>query len=397
MTTEVAMPKLGLLMTEGEVVRWLVGDGQPVEQGKPIVHIMTKKINYQVIAPAAGILHHAAQVNDKVLIGAPLAYIVSPGEPAPVISRASTPATQMTPANQIGAMPVVGPRVASQRFVPASPAARRLAQQMGVDLAEVRGTGPDESIIERDVLNFSEMRKSPPPTAIRTPEPSHLQARVIPFTGQRRAIAQRMVDSLHTMAQVTLNAEADITSMIRLRKRSFADLELSNLDVILKAAAVALRAHPRLNATLLGDEIELLQDIHVGFAVQVDEGLLVPVVRDADRRTLTEIAGERRRLVKAARDGSLTVDDVTGSTFTVTDLGSYGIDFFTPIINPPEVAILGLGRVVQKPAILRDKVVNRLSMMLCLSFDHRVLDGAPAAAFLQTMTTLLAKPEGLFQ
>jgi len=159
---------------------------------------------------------------------------------------------------------------------------------------------------------------------------------------------------------------------------------------------VALRTHPRLNATLLGNEIELLQDIHVGFAVQVDEGLLVPVVRDTDRRTLSEIAAERRRLVEAARDGSLTVDDVTGSTFTVTDLGSYGIDFFTPIINPPEVAILGLGRVVQRPGIVRDKVVNRLAMMLCLSFDHRVLDGAPAAAFLQTMTTLLAKPDSLF-
>jgi pyruvate dehydrogenase E2 component (dihydrolipoamide acetyltransferase) len=396
MITEVTMPKLGLLMTEGEVVRWLVGNGQPVEQGKPIVHIMTKKINYQVIAPAGGILHHAAQANDRVLIGAPLAYIAPPGEPAPAISRTDAPAAQKAPANPTGPTPAVDAGGAPQRFVPASPAARRLAQQIGVDLSDVQGTGPDGSIVERDVLNFGEMRKAPPPAAVRTPEPTRLQARIIPLTGQRRAIAQRMVDSLHTMAQVTLNAEADVTHMTRLRKRSFADLELSNLDVILKAVAVALRAHPRLNATLLGDEIELLPDVHVGFAVQVDEGLLVPVVRDADRRTLAEIAAERRRLVEAARDGSLTVDDVTGSTFTVTDLGSYGIDFFTPIINPPEVAILGLGRVVQKPGIARDKVVNRLSMMLCLSFDHRVLDGAPAAAFLQTMTTLLAKPESLF-
>ena len=205
-----------------------------------------------------------------------------------------------------------------------------------------------------------------------------------------------MMDSLHTMAQTTLNTEADVTRMVRLRKRAAPELGLTNLDIVIKAVAVALRTHPRLNAILLGDEIELLQDIHIGIAVQVDDGLLVPVVRDADRRTLTEIVEEKRRLVEAAGNGSLTVDDVTGSTFTVTDLGSYGIDFFAPIINPPEVAILGLGRMVQKPFISRDKLVNRLSMMLCLSFDHRVLDGAPAAAFLQTVSTLLAKPDSLF-
>ncbi len=395
MTTEVAMPKLGLLMTEGEVVRWLVGDGQPVEQGKPIVNIMTKKINYQVVAPTSGILYHAAQVNDKVLIGKPLAFIVAPGEPAPIISQTDAPPAQMTPSGLTGPTATVGANDVPGRFVLASPAARHLVQQLGVELSELKGTGPDGGIVERDVLRFSEKRKTAW-TAARTPEPSRLQARVIPFTGQRRAIAQRMVDSLHTMAQATLNVEADVTRMIRLRKRAFPELGLTNLDIVIKAVAVALRAHPRLNAILLGDEIELLEDIHIGIAVQVDEGLLVPVVRDVDRRTLTEIIEEKRRLVEAARNGSLTVDDVTGSTFTVTDLGSYGIDFFAPIINPPEVAILGLGRVVKKPFVSRDKVVNRLSMMLCLSFDHRVLDGAPAAAFLQTVTTLLAKPDSLF-
>ena len=143
------------------------------------------------------------------------------------------------------------------------------------------------------------------------------------------------MDSLHTMAQTTLNAEADVTRMVRLRKRAAPELGLTNLDIVIKAVAVALRTHPRLNAILLGDEIELLQDIHIGIAVQVDDGLLVPVVRDADRRTLTEIVEEKRRLVEAARNGSLTVDDVTGSTFTVTDLGSYGIDFSRPLSIHP--------------------------------------------------------------
>jgi pyruvate dehydrogenase E2 component (dihydrolipoamide acetyltransferase) len=395
MTTEVAMPKLGLLMTEGEVVRWLVGDGQPIEQGKPIVNIMTKKINYQVVAPASGILYHAARVNAKVLIGKPLAFIVAPGEPAPIITQAAAPPEPMISLDPVRSTAIAGAHAAPGRFVPASPSARRLAQQLGVELSELHGSGPDGGIVERDVLRFAEQRKSAW-TAAPAPAPSRVQARTIPFTGQRRAIAQRMMDSLHTMAQTTLNAEANVTRMVRLRKRAAPELGLTNLDIVIKAVAVALRTHPRLNAILLGDEIELLQDIHIGIAVQVDDGLLVPVVRDADRRTLTEIVAEKRRLVEAARNGSLTVDDVTGSTFTVTDLGSFGVDFFAPIINPPEVAILGLGRIVQKPFVSRDKLVNRLSMMLCLSFDHRVLDGAPAAAFLQTVSTLLAKPDSLF-
>jgi len=391
MTTEVDMPKLGLLMTEGEVVRWLVEDGQPVEQGNPIVNIMTKKINYQLVAPASGILYHAARVKSKVLIGKPLAFIVAPGEPAPTIPQPDAPPVPMVRSD----LAVAGTNAAPSRFVPASPSARRLAQQLGVELSELHGSGLDGGIVERDVLRFAEQRKSTW-TATPVPAPTWVRARTIPFTGQRRAIAQRMTESLHTMAQATLNAEADVTRMVRLRKRAAPELGLTDLDIIVKAVAVALGTHPRLNAILLGDEIELLQDIHIGVAMQVDEGLLVPVVRDADRRTLTEIVEEKRRLVKAARDGSLTVDDVTGSTFTVTDLGNYGIDFFAPIINPPEVAILGLGRVVRKPFISRDKLVNRLSMMLCLSFDHRVLDGAPAAAFLQTVSTLLAKPDSLF-
>lgn len=395
MTTVVAMPKLGLLMTEGEVVKWLVGDGQRVEQGKPIVNIMTKKINYQVVAPASGVLYHAAAVNAKVQIGKPLAFITAPGEPAPTISQTDALPTQMARSDLIGPTATVGANAVSGRFVLASPAARHLAQQLGVELSELEGTGPDGGILERDVLRYEEQRKIKW-MAARTPPPSRLPARIIPFTGQRREIAQRMADSLHTMAQATLNVEADVTRMIRLRKRTFSELDLTNLDVVIKAVAVALRAHPMLNAVLLGDEIELLEDVHIGIAVQTEEGLLVPVIRDADRRTLTEIAQEKRRLVEAARNSTLQVDDVTGSTFTVTDLGSYGIDFFAPIINPPEVAILGLGRAGVRPVVSRGKLTNRAVMMLCLSFDHRVLDGAPAAAFLQTVAGLLAKPDSLF-
>jgi pyruvate dehydrogenase E2 component (dihydrolipoamide acetyltransferase) len=396
MATEVAMPKLGLLMTEGVVVKWLIADGQPVEQGQPIVHIMTKKITYQVVAPAGGILHHVAQIDERVLIGAPLAVIVAPGEqaPAPPHGAAQTPtAGTASPALPAG-------DAAHDGFVPASPWARHLAHQLSVELAYVHGTGPDGCIIGRDVLRFSEQRRQTP-GGKRTARPAPLiqpsaRVRTIPFAGMRKMIAQRMTESLHTMAPATLTAEVDVTALLKLRKQTSARPHPTHTDLVIKAVAIALKAHPQLNAVLLGDEIELLEEIHVGIAVPLEDGLLVPVVRHADRLTVGAIAQETRRLARSARSDKLTVDDVAGSTFTVTDLGVYGVDFFVPIINPPEAAILGIGRIIERPVILRGEVVARSMMMLCLTFDHRVVDGVPAAAFLHAVSGLLAKPRRLF-
>jgi pyruvate dehydrogenase E2 component (dihydrolipoamide acetyltransferase) len=184
--------------------------------------------------------------------------------------------------------------------------------------------------------------------------------------------------------------------MLRLRKQAFPRSAPTPADVVIKAVALALKTHPQLNAILLGDEIEWIQDIHIGIAVQLEAGLLVPVIRNADQRTVAEIAQETRRLTHAARTGTLTVDDATGSTFTVTDLGVHGIDFFVPIINPPEAAILGIGRIIKKPVVARNELATRSMLILCLTFDHRVVDGAPAAAFLRTVSRLLTKPHKLF-
>jgi pyruvate dehydrogenase E2 component (dihydrolipoamide acetyltransferase) len=269
-----------------------------------------------------------------------------------------------------------------------------------LDLAQVPGTGPEGCILGRDVLRFNEeqnqalvqpQRPTPAP-AIET----FLPGRVVPFTGMRRVIAQRMTESLRTTAQATLNAEADVTDLLRLRQQVRTRPAPTHTDLVIKAAALALKEHPRLNAILLGDEIELLEDIHIGFSVPLPDGLLVPVIRNADRRLAGEIAQEGRRLARAARAGRLTVDDVTGSTFTVTDLGIYGVDFFVPIINPPEVAILGIGRLAKKLVLHQGRRLSRARLMLCLAFDHRVVDGAPAAAFLRTLIRLLARPQALF-
>jgi pyruvate dehydrogenase E2 component (dihydrolipoamide acetyltransferase) len=209
-------------------------------------------------------------------------------------------------------------------------------------------------------------------------------------------IAERMAESLHTMAQATLNAEVDTTELLRLRKQAQLRPTPTPTDIVIKAVALALKAHPQINSILLGDEIELLKDIHVGLAVSLQDGWLVPVVRHADQRTVADIAQETRRLISAASANALTVDEVSGSTFTVTNLGVYGVDFFVPIINPPETAILGIGRIIKKPVIFQGQVVGRPMLMLCLSFDHRVVDGPQAAAFLRTVSRLLVRPHRLF-
>lgn len=398
MATEVIMPKLGLLMAEGIVVKWLIADGLPVEKDEPIVNIMTKKITYQVVAPTGGILHHAAQVNEKVMIGEPLAFITALGEPVPATHRRAPAAQSATPGSTAPvALPLV--KAAPGRFVLASPWARHLAHELDVELADLEGTGPDGCVVGRDVLRFNKERDkaiAKEQSKFPTPAEVSMPARIVPFTGMRRVIAERMTESLHTMAPATLNAEVDVTDMLELRKQAHPQLAVTHTDVVIKAVATALKTHPQLNAILLGDEIELLKDIHIGIAVPLKDGLLVPVIRNADQRTVVEIAQETRRLAKAARTGTLTVDDATGSTFTVTDLGVHGIDSFVPIINPPEVAILGIGRIVRKPVVFQGKIASRLMMMLCLTFDHRVVDGAPAAAFLRTVSKLLAKPQGLF-
>ncbi len=372
MAVQVVMPKLGMAMTEGEVVKWLKEDGAQVAKDEPIVQVMSKKITYEVRAPQAGVLRHAVPPKQKVPVGAVIGYIAAPGEEVPLA-------------------PAAAPGPAAQAEVLATPMAKRLAREHGIDLREVRGTGPGGRIQESDVLAYLEQRRQAPAAPEAPPA-----ARVIPFAGMRRAIAERMTESLQTMAQVTVTTEADVTGLVEFVDRLKARADISYTAVLVKAVAAALKQHPILNSTLVGDEIRLLDEINIGVGVALDEGLIVPVIRNADRLSLAEIDRELKRLAAAARAGTLTVDEVTGSTFTISNLGMYGVDAFTPIINPPEVAILGVGRIIEKPAVYRGQVAVRSLMTLSLTFDHRVVDGAPAAAFLQTLAGMLAQPALIF-
>jgi pyruvate dehydrogenase E2 component (dihydrolipoamide acetyltransferase) len=436
MAISIIMPKLGMAMSEGVVAKWSKRDGDPVQKDEEVAVVMSKKITYKLTAPEAGILRIVVREKETQPVGATLGFITAPGEAIPEVI-ALAPVTDGAVAAQPapGPAPVAAsPPPAPGGFVLASPAARRLAKEQGVDLAQVPGTGADGIVTEADVTRFLATPAPPDvlatsaarklaqergvnlatipgsgaggrvteqdvlafvePAARATPPPAvtPAAARVLPFVGMRQAIAENMVQSLHTMAQVTLTTEVDVTELVRLRTQLKQEFELTYTDLLVKAVAKTLKRHPILNATLVGDEIHMVEPVHIGIAVALPDGLIVPVLRDADRHSVPEIARETRRLAQAARDGTLAVDEATGSTFTITNLGAYGVDAFTPIINPPEVAILGTGRIVDKPVIHNDQIARRSTMVLSLTIDHRIVDGAPGAEFLSALRELLESP-----
>lgn len=435
MATKIIMPKLGMAMKEGVVTRWLKGDGETVAKEEPIAVVMSKKITYTVTSPAAGILRVLTRAKETRPVGATLAYILAPGETLPAVEEE----TPETPIPSVAAAVASAPLPSSSQaggFVLASPAARRLARERGVDLASVPGSGPEGMVTEGDLQRFLEERDrgaAAPPLATSAarqlaeergvrleevsgtgpggrvteedvlaflrsreekapPRPAPTSSRTIPFTGVRRAVAEHMVESLRTMAQLTLQMEVDATELVKLREQFKPDLDITYTDLMVKAVATALRRHPILNASLVDEEILLLDSIDIGIAVALDDGLIVPVVRNADTLSVAQIAQEARRLARGAREGTLSVDEVTGSSFTITNLGAYGIDGFTPIINSPEVAILGVGRIAEKPVFSGGEIVRRSMMVLSLTIDHRVVDGAPAAQFLGTLRGLIESP-----
>jgi pyruvate dehydrogenase E2 component (dihydrolipoamide acetyltransferase) len=435
MATEVTIPKLGLTMTEAKIVEWLKRDGERVEQGEPVVVVMTAKVTCEIEAPATGVLHTLARPREIRKVSEPIGFVLEPDEPVPEVeptaSRQETPEKTIPVADQV---PVTRDQ---PREVRSSPAARRLARELGVDIARVRGTGRDGRITEKDVQrSHDEQARAPSggtgqaqatPLAMRMAEVEGLDLsqiqgtgperriteddilrmleggrgagpRVIPFTAIRQAISEGMMHSLHSMAQLTLTARADVTALVALREilRQRWGARITYTDLIVKAVAIALREHPLLNSTLTEGGIVLHDEIDIGVAVALEQGLIVPVVRAADRRPVIEIHRAIRDLTDRAREGALSVDEVSGGTFTITNLGMYGVETFTPIINPPESAILGVGCIAEELALRNGQVVARSKMMLNLTIDHRIVDGAPGAAFLQTVAQLLEHPALIF-
>ena len=431
MAVAVTMPKLGLTMTQGKVVKWLRGDGEQVAQGDPIVVVMTKKITSELQAPASGILRIIVQPQESRTVGVPLGFILQIGEAMPDVAESALalppttkrdePAPPVTvsdgPPREVRASPAAkrlarelsveiarvvgtggGGRTTEsdvQAFhdqsaaVDATPLARRMMEEEGLDASQIAGSGPQARITEDDVLAALNTQQATPRAALPAPAGT-----TTPFSGIRQAIAETMLHSLHSMAQLTLTAKADVTELVALREnlQERWDERISYTDFIVKATALALREHPLLNSMLAGEAIVAAPDIHIGVAVALDGGLIVPVVRNVDRESVRSIHRTLHDLTAKARAGQLSVDEVTGSTFTVTNLGMYGIEGFTPIINPPEAAILGVGRIAPELALVDGQVVARSKMVLSLTIDHRIVDGAPGAMFLQSVVRLLEQP-----
>lgn len=454
MVREVIMPKLGQTMDEGTIVEWLKQEGEPVQRGDILFSTESDKATLEVESPAKGFLRRilvpAGQTVPVLTVVALMTRTVDEdlstyggsAEEAGTVASAQ----ELTGVGLGGAGPTVPVREAKKPEggrIFASPRARRLAREKGAELTLVIGTGPNGRIVERDVMAYLEALSKATPVARRLAEGAGINLRglqgtgpggritkgdveqaiaetapppaiprpaavaepiaSVPMSGARAVIAQRMHGSHQATAPVTLTMEVDATDFVTLReqlKSSLADelgFNIGYNDLLIKLTAHALRKFPYMNVRL--DEadrgagvIRQLNEVHVALAVDAEHGLLVPVIRDADRKGLTDVARETRDLVERARSGRALPDELSGSTFTITNMGMLEVDAFTPLINLPEAAILGVGRIKDRPAVVDGGLCVRKTTWLSLTFDHRLVDGAPAARFLQYLKDLIERP-----
>lgn len=362
MVTRVVMPKLSLTMKEGMVGKWYKKEGDSLEKNEPIVEIVSEKATYDLEAPASGVLRKIlVEQGSNALVDQTLAVITNPDE-------ALSDAELKTEVPQAEA--------ATERIL-ASPAAKRLAREHGIELSLMKGTGPENRITEQDVEDFMNQSFGGLPKVKET----------ITLTGLRKTSAERVSASFRTAPHSTIVMEVDISKTLSLHER----LQVSYTAVLVKVAADALAEKRLVNSSLEGDVIRVFENVNVGVAVATENGLIVPVVKDADKKSIKEIDAIVKELTLKAREGRLAKAEISGGTFTITNLGMYGVDFFTPIINPPEAAILGVGSIKEKIALTNGKVENKPMITLSLSYDHRVIDGAPAAEFLRAIKDKLEK------
>ena len=383
MALHVRMPRLSQTMTQGRVVEWLKREGDPVKEGEPLVSIESDKAEVELEAPQSGILRRVLVLaGEEADVDTPLAILAGAEENIEELLTGRPQAAGVTAPPTPRETAVPGVPAAPGRRQAISPVARRVARELGVEISQVAGTGAGGLVTEKDVRAFAS--KGMAASVVEAPE----DAQVIPLTGLRRRIAERVSLSRRTAADVTTVVDVDVSEVAALRKKSGS----SYTAYVVWAAAQALREFPILNASLVEERILVKRDIHIGVAVALDQGLVVPVIRFADRKDVEGISREIDEMAARARDGQLTPDDLTGSTFTVTNSGAFGSLLFTPIINQPEVAILGMGKVADTPVVRDGAIVVRKVMYLCLSYDHRVVDGAPAVQFLQAVKRRLEQP-----
>lgn len=433
MAKEVYMPALGMNQETGTLLRWHKAEGDTVTKGEPLMEVATDKTDVEIEAPASGVLRRVtAREGDEVPVGQVIALIAAADEvvagaapAAPATSPAASAPTSVTAAPVQPISPLAA-RVAARHGVDvsqvkptggriqkedvlaylaaqatplpagrvlASPKARRLAQEAGIDLASLAGSGPDGAVLAGDVV-AAQTAPVVAPVAAPAVAPVIAAVQTVPMSRMWKVMAERLTESWTTVPHFFLGREVDATGLVAWREAAQArsDVKLTITDCLVKLAAHTLRRHPRVNAAWQNGAIVANADVHVGIAVAVDDGLLVPVIRHADRLGLSEMAAARADLVGRGQNGKLTPDDLTGGTFTISNLGMLGIDHFSAIINPPQAAILAVGRIVDKVVAVAGQPVVRPRMGLNLSCDHRVVDGARAARFLDELAAVIEDP-----
>lgn len=471
MATEIVMPRLGWTMEEGIFGEWLKQDGEEVKSGDLLFTVESDKATQEVETFENGILRippDGPKSGDVIPVGGRMGYIVKPGEAAPFENQppaqqsangapsqpaatnavAATTLPTNTPAKHVeGMLPTISPRArrvaaelgvdwaelagsgrtgriverdvraahalaqtqapavetpaprsAAPTVVQVSPVAQRMAQAAGLDLGEIAAQQPGQRIQRQHVEAALAARTAQPSAASPVISPAQEEGELVPVSRIRSLIAQRMVESAQSVAAVTLTTEADATDFVALREQLKTSLGSRNLlvpsynDLLIKLTAVALQEHRLLNSSWRGQEIFIPAYVHIGLAVDSEEGLVVPVVRSVESKSVRQIAADTRALIEKVQAHKITPEEMQNATFTITNLGAQQIDAFTPIINPPQCAILGVGRIVKKPAVYQDQVVPRHRVALSLTFDHRIVDGGPAARFLNTVRSYIEEP-----
>ncbi len=395
--TRMIMPKLGMTMEEGTVVQWLKKEGDTVEKGEKILEIETDKVTIEVEAPATGVLRKIIAAENKIVpIGRTIAIIADSDEEID-LEAIMVEETRTLPSITLPAAPISHAVERPTGRIITSPRAKKFAKEKNVDLRYIRGTGPGGRIIEKDVINYLEQPTDLTRTGVKIKE-------ILPIRGIRKVIAERMSSSLQTAAQLTITMEADVSDLARFRNLILPTIEkkegirVSYTEILVKVVAKVLEEFPIVNSIIEDNRIKLLDEINIGVAVAAEEALIVPVIHDANKKSILEISKVSKDLINKTRSGKLSLNDLSKGTFTVTNLGMFGVDIFTPILNPPESGILGVGRIIKKWLVKNGEEQPKIAptMQLSLTWDHRVIDGHIAAQFLRRIKEIIENYNQLF-
>lgn len=408
MATKIIFPKLSLTMSEGTIIKWLKKEGDKVKKGEPLIEVESDKAVMSISSPDNGILYKILKKDGETakvfdIIG----YIIKPEENINEDLNLKIVASKTSSFFDIEKEDKKYSKVKTDinriERIPISPAAKRIAKKYNLDFKKlsqnIKGSGPRGLINQKDIKRYlNKVQKYEFDKGT-----DDFISEIIPLTNIRKIIAEKMIYSFKNIPQVTLVSEVNMEKTVELYKKLKLDQKFSNqygnityTDLLLKATSITLKKFPEINSHFKNEKIIRLRQINIGLAIGVKEGLIVPVIRDCDKKTLKEIIIQRKALIEKARENKLSPDELQGSTFTISNMGNCGVDVFTPLLNPPEIAILGVGRIIKRPVVVNDEIKIKSMMYLNLTFDHRVIDGVPASNFLNAIKQVLEEANNLY-